>query len=269
MRKLAVILTAIAVAILPAAFLSQAQAAGKYRVTLKASKTGLNLGGTTVFSGKVSPKAKGKTVRIQMLVVSQIGAKSWKTVSTANVKANGTYARTVKPQADITVYRVYKPSGAGRSGGASKSIRVRAYSWYPMVSDELAPTLASGGQYLDQYGPQTVAGTPVTKYWSTTGTAGGKTRWFVHHSCNLLRLSVGLDDRSAEGADAQFRVHADEKKIVSVRVRKGAMTAVDVAVPRDATGNLAFTAEARNNLVPTYVNVSRARAHCAFPVLED
>lgn len=262
MRKIALILTAVAVAIVPAAFISQAQAAGKYSVTLTSSKTGINQGAKVIFSGKVSPNAKGSTVRIQYFDKDQ-GGNRWRTVSTANVKSNGTYARTVRPKEGSVSYRVYKPSGSGLSGGASKAILMRTYGWYPLSYN--TDLIQSGEQYLGQYGPQTVAGLPVEHYWSSTDTAGGSTRWTTLHTCNLLRLSVGLDDRSAEGADAQFRVHADEKKIVSVRVKKGTMIAVDVAVPRAETGNLKFTAEARNELVPTYVNASEPRVHCAFP----
>ncbi|VXB42965.1 hypothetical protein [Aeromicrobium sp. 9AM] len=59
MRKLALVLTTIAIAIVPAAFLSEAQAASRYAVTLNTSKTEIAQGDQVIFFGKVWPTAKG------------------------------------------------------------------------------------------------------------------------------------------------------------------------------------------------------------------
>lgn len=263
MRKLAVLCTAVAVAIVPAAFLSQAQAAGSYEVSLSVSKTEIRQGDTVVFSGTVEPSAKGSIVKIQFFDRDQ-GGDRWRTVATTTVKSGGAYAKTVTPRDGSTSYRVYKPSGSGLAGAASSSVVLRAYAWYKMANEpELFVNY--GASLKGQYGPQTVAGIPVTRYWSTGATANGRTQWATLETCKRLRVNVGLDDRSDAGADAQFRVLADQDRIVSLRVKKGTMTAVDVAVPRAATRTLTFSAEARNDLVPTYVNASKPQAYCAFP----
>jgi hypothetical protein len=261
MRKLALLVTAVAVAIVPAAFMSQAQASSRYAVTIKTSTASVNQGGTAVISGKVSPTAKGSTVWIQWYDRDQ-GGNRWRTATTATVSSSGTYSKTITPVDGTVDYRVYKPSGSGLSGGTSKTLVIRAYGWYSLASRVDA---FNGIQYRNQYGPQTVAGVPVSDYWSSTETAGGVSRWGTHHSCNLLRLNIGLDDRSAAGAWAQFRVQADSETIVSVRLRKESLTAVEVPIDRAETAYLRFSAEAHNAVVPVYVNASRPRVHCAWP----
>ena len=262
MRKLALILTAIAIAIVPAAFLSQAGAASRYAVTLNTSKTEISQGTQVIFFGKVSPTAKGATVRVQYFDVDQ-GGNRWRDVSSTTVRSDGTYATLVTPRDGATSYRVYKPAGSGLSSGASPSVIVRAYGWYPLSysSDQIM----SGEEYLGQYGPQTVAGTPVTHYWASTATAGGMTTWSTVHSCKRLRAEVGLDDRSNAGADAQFRVGAGAERIANLRVTKGTLVPVDVAVARTSSATIRFNAVANNALTPTYVIASNPRVYCAFP----
>ncbi|AWB93861.1 hypothetical protein [Aeromicrobium chenweiae] len=262
MRHLTLVAAALAVGFTPV-LVSQAQAATPYKVSLSVTRTEIKQGDTVVFSGKVSPSAKGARLKVQFFDIDQ-GGNRWRTVATTTVKSGGAYAKTVAPRDGSTRYRVYKPSGSGLSGGASKTVIMRAYAWYKMANVPDVP-LASGEQYKGQYGPQTVAGTPVTRYWASSASAGGRTRWLTLHTCKRVHAEVGLDDRSAAGADAQFRIHADQTRIASVRVKKGTMVTVDVAVPRAETGGLIFTAEARNSARPTYVNASKPRAYCAFP----
>ncbi|KAA1399303.1 NPCBM/NEW2 domain-containing protein [Aeromicrobium ginsengisoli] len=265
MRKLALILAAFALAIVPSAFLSQAQAVSRYDVTLHVSKTDVALGTPVVFSGKVSPTAKGSLVSIQYLFSDQESTR-WVTIAHATVQADGTYARSVPPRASNWSYRVFKPAGAGRSSGASPQVVIRAYSWTHVVGSLLE---RYGWQYTNQYGPQTVAGTPVAEYWSTTASAHGESRWSTHQSCKRLRVDVGLDDRSDAGADAQFRIHFDGDLVYSLRVKKGTKVSVDLPIPRADTSSIKFSAEARNKNVPVYVNASNPRVYCALPVLED
>ena len=262
MRKLALVLIVIALAILPAAFMSQAQAASRYVVTLNASKTEINQGDQVIFFGKVSPTAKGTTVKIQYFDIDQ-GGNRWRDVTSTTVRSDGTYAKLVTPRDGSTSYRVYKYAGSGLSAGASPAVVMRAYGWYPMAYN--SDLVQTGEEHLGQYGPQTVAGVPVEHYWASSATAGGKTRWTTLHTCKRLRVNVGLDDRSATGADAQFRVHAQLKTIVSLRLAKGTMVPVDVAVPRAETGIITFSAAAHNDLAPTYVNASNPQVYCAFP----
>ena len=262
MRKLAVILAAIAVAIVPAAFLSQAGAASRYVVTLQVSKTGIAQGTQVVVSGKVSPTAKDSVVSIQYFDIDQDGNR-WRTIDHATVKPDGTYARTITPRDGSASYRVFKSAGSGLSSGASGPVVIRAYAWYPIAYN--TDLVYYGEQYLGQYGTQTVNGIPVEHYWATTAAATGATRWSTVRSCTRLRVSVGMDDRSTAGADAQFRVHADADLIYSLRVKKGTMAPADLAVPRADTATIKFSAEARNTLTPTYVNASNPRLYCAFP----
>ncbi len=261
MRKLVLIGTAIAIAIAPAAFLSEAQAASRYAVTLNTSKTEIAQGDQVIFFGKVSPTATGATVRVQYFDIDQ-GGNRWRDVSSTTVKSDGTYATLVTPRDGSTSYRVYKPSGSGRSSGASTAVIMRAYGWYTLSYNS---EVSSGAEYLNQYGPQTVAGDPVTHYWSSTETAGGKTMWPTLHTCKRLRAEVGLDDRSDAGADAQFRVGAGAQLIVDLRVTKGTSTSVDVPIARATSATIRFSAVANNALTPTYVNASNPRYYCAFP----
>ena len=117
----------------------------------------------------------------------------------------------------------------------------------------------SGEEFLEQYGPQTVAGKPVTHYWSSNESAGGKTTWSTSHTCKRLRAEVGLDDRSDAGADAQFRVGAGSQLIVDLRVTKGTSTPIDVPIARATSATVRFSAVANNALTPTYVNASNPR----------
>ncbi|QGG42982.1 hypothetical protein [Aeromicrobium yanjiei] len=263
MRKLALITGAVALAIASAAFSSQAQAATPYKVSLSVSKTEIKQGDRVVFSGTVSPAAKGTKLKVQFFDVDQ-GGNRWRTVATTTVRSGGKYSKTVEPRDGSTSYRVYKPSGAGLSGGASRTVIMRAYAWYKMAN---APDMgiAYGERYIGQYGPQTVGGTAVTRYWSSDANGAGKTRWSTLHTCKLVRATVGLDDRSAAGADAQFRVHADEKRIVSQRVTPGTTVTFTADVPRAETGGVTFSAEARNADRPVYVNASKPSLYCAFP----
>lgn len=262
MRKVVIILIAVALAIVPAAFVSQAQAASRYAVTLNTSKTEINQGDQVIFFGKVSPTAKGSSVSIQYFDIDQ-GGNRWRTVTTTTVRSDGTYAINVTPRDGSTSYRVYKPAGSGLSSGASPSVVMRAYGWYTMSYN--TDLIQLGEEYLEQYGPQTVAGVPVVHYWASTATAGGKTHWTTLHTCKRVRAEVGLDDRSDPGANAQFRIDAGAKRLVNLPVTKGTMTPVDVAVPRAESATIRFSAAANNALTPTYVVASNPRVFCAFP----
>jgi len=261
MRTFIALLSAIALAIVPAALLSEAQAASRYSVSLHVSKTEIAHGTSVVFSGKVSPAANGSTVSIQYFDVDQ-GGNRWRTIDHATVKSDGTYARSIVARDGSTSYRVFKFAGSGLSSGASPSVLIRAYSWQTMYFSDL---IRYGEQYIDQYGPQTVAGVPVEHYWATTSTAAGASRWSTTGTCKRLRADVGLDDRSDAGADAQFRIHADADVVYSLRVKKGTIVPVDLPLDRANTISVKFSAEARNDLVPLYVVAANPRMYCAFP----
>ena len=268
MRKIATVLVALAVMLAPAAYVTQAQAAGKFSVTLKSSRTSVADGSKVTFTGKVSPTAAGQRVRIQFYLTNE-GGSSWQDawrVTGAVVRSDGSYSKTFTPYEGEHRWRVYKPSGAGHGAGASPAVTLKVYKWFKMaLSGGDRPRVASGKEHINKYGTTEVAGTPVRHYYASDPDGSGTTRWDTDRSCARLRVDVGLGDNSAEGAAAQFRVFAGGyNKIISQKVSKGKMISIDVKFSASATPWLKFTSQNRVD-VDTYLNASNPRMSCAYP----
>ncbi|MCW2830740.1 MAG: hypothetical protein JWP31_1432, partial [Aeromicrobium sp.] len=188
--------SALALALVSATFVSPAQASDRYAVSFAVSKTSVTKGQRVTVSGAVSPKAAGKEIRFQTLVIDE-GDERWTTVRTATIRSDGTYSRKITPSAGIHQWRAYKPSGSGHRSGKSRSVTIKTYSWYAMTNaDETDLAIASGSQWLGRYGPITVAGRSVSRYFATNQLGGDTTRWYTRHACKRIRVEVGLWDES-------------------------------------------------------------------------
>lgn len=261
MRKTLTLLVAMAVALLPAAFSSQAKASSKYTVTFKVSKTSITKGQKITLSGKVSPKAAGKTIKFQALLGSE-GDETWTTVRTATIRSDGSYSRKVTPFAGAFRWRAYKPSGSGHGAGVSKAVTIKTYSWYKMANaDDTELAIPRGDQWLGRYGAIPVAGVTVSRYFATNQLAGDTTRWYTQHTCKRIRAEVGLWDAASASAVGQFRIFANSTKVASVQVKKGTMIAVDASFSPSKTGAVTFTGEAKGSGV-TPIVASNPRILC-------
>lgn len=263
MRKLVIVPLALVVALLPAFFLTQAQAGSKYVVTMNVAKTTINEGQALSFSGKVSPKAAGQKVKIQQQSIVD-GDVDWDTMTTATITTNGTYSKKFTPLSGRHKWRVYKSSSPGHAAGTSPAQTLSVFGWFKMANGTTQLEIASGTQYLGRYGSIDVAGTTVSRYFATNQLGGDTTRWYTKHLCKRIRVDVGLWDESAPGSVGQFRIFADSDRIASVRVPYGTSIAIEETFSRSGTGSIKFTGEAREPIVgPTAIVAANPRIQCA------
>ncbi|MFI5429027.1 hypothetical protein [Aeromicrobium sp. UC242_57] len=128
MRKLVVAMLTV---LLVGSGISAAQAKSKYSVTLAVSATKIELGASVKLTGKVSPKAKGSSVKIQRQYVG--GA--WKTIATRKLTKAGTYAVSIKPTAGgPTKFRVLKSKSSKRNAGVSTVRSLDVWRWVDLVT---------------------------------------------------------------------------------------------------------------------------------------
>lgn len=103
-----------------------ADAAGKFSVSVSASKTSLSLGSTFAISGSVSPNAKGQSVSIQ----EKRSGGAWRTITTKKLTSASKYAATIKPgTGGPTSYRVVKAAKGSRGAGISATRTIAVWRW--------------------------------------------------------------------------------------------------------------------------------------------
>lgn len=264
MRTSVALLVSLVLALVPATLLSSAEAGGTYAVTLASSAPTAKPGQKVTFSGKVSPKASGKEVRLQYLSVYE-GDRDWRTWRTTRVRSDGTYSVTFTPQVGHLRWRVLKPSDSVAAGAVSTVLMLKTYGWFGLAEgqeDEPAVRVAEGEQHLRPYGPVSVAGHTVSKYFSTTSTAAGTTRWYTDHSCIRIQVTVGLDDDSTDGTAGRFRVHGGSKQLAVKYLKNDTYETLD-ATFSESVPWIRFSGEALYDTA-TYVNGSNPRLLCAF-----
>lgn len=268
MRKLVVVCTAIAVAIIPASFLSQAQAADSYDVTLTSNRTSLDNGSTVTFTGKVSPKAAGQQLKVQYFSTDQDGD-LWKDalhIERITITSNGTYSGTFTPYEGERLWRVYKPSGQGVGSGFSSPVTLKVYEWWKLTGPSSLSEhmyIQNGAGQIDKYGTIPVAGTPVSRYYASNDDGSGTTRWYLDRRCKQVRFDAGLADVSA-GTSSQLRVYTHgDQPFISQKVTKGQKISVDKTFSQSASPWIKFTSENRQDL-PTITVASNPRVYCAF-----
>ena len=188
MRKLIVLaLTAFMVA----GGIAAAQAKSAYSVTLAVNHTKVDLGSAIVLSGKVSPSAKGQTVKIQR----RIGSGSWTTLRTVTLSSSSTYRATYKPtKAGPQQYRVQKVASSSNSAGnsATRSLDVYRWRWLYDVPTTFEP---EAGYFSGGY---PMAGEVYQK--SISLKSGDSISWSVNaNKCTKLKVYMGIDDDSAVG----------------------------------------------------------------------
>lgn len=275
MRRFLILISVAALATAPAAFMAQAQAADKYTVTAKVSDTSIMQGEKFKMTGKVSPGAGGKTVKLQYLYVTD-GPDSWATVKTTTLKSDSTYSFTVLPSTEgYDKWRVYKAAGSGHAAGASKPILVRPYSWVPLANEEdsalgVEVDTTSGDPEvsgLGRYGQIYVAGNAYTKYWETNEFAEGKTSWAFDGYCKAVVATFGLDDDSADEARGHIKLYQHNGNGTKMVYDKGVTTSTHdrIKVGVSSSTDL-FTIKGTRNYdtVSTRLVAANPKALCSF-----
>lgn len=213
MRKLAVILSTAAVALLPIAVMSPAQAA-TYSVSIKLSKTTTTSApdGTGVtLSGSISPKTSGKAVTIQ-----KYSGGTWKTIWTVTTGSTGKWSKTFIPTSTGAIkFRAATAKKGSTKAGTSKSVTLTVYSWLQLA--ELAPTSDSSDRYYDGGSDLTFTVDGVQAgddAWVNNDVFGGegigKTIWNLKEKCIRLRGFAGIDDdNSSTGAIGRLKILID------------------------------------------------------------
>ncbi|MCU1677436.1 MAG: hypothetical protein JWM93_2194 [Frankiales bacterium] len=178
--------------LLLAAFMIMATAevaeATSYSVSISASRTTIELGQTFQLTGKVSPNAKKKKVKIQR----QYLGGSWKTIKTIKLSSKSTYTYTVKPTTGgPTLYRVQKPKSGKRSAKTSQPRLVDVYRWRALQE------FPREAVYTVTYGPRSIGG---TTFPASAALDGQESTWtFGGSRCTVFRSSIGVDDTSTPG----------------------------------------------------------------------
>jgi hypothetical protein len=108
-----------------------------YKVTLRTNVASSTADQFVTVSGKITgPKAAGRAVTIQR----HYAGGPWVTVTTAAIKANGTYAaRAETPRGGTTSFRAVKSGSSVRSAGASATRSIPVYRWL-YLSDQPGET---------------------------------------------------------------------------------------------------------------------------------
>jgi len=212
MKKIAsVALTAALVAAGVAATTTTADAAAKYRVTLKVSATHVVADqDELVLKGRVSPTpGPGSKVIVQL---QYEGKDTWKKIGTAKVNSKGKYTFTDEPSSNLErSYRVVK-KGDGRAAlGTSKerAVEVSAWEWLD------ARTTSAGENIVSTYSmPINGEDYPHTLYLDRTKDTGF-IEWTLGRKCTELEATFGLSDRTATGGKGSVLVANDGTPVYS------------------------------------------------------
>jgi len=187
MRKVVVLL----VAALMVAGTAQTAEAKAFSVSIKTSATTVDVGGSFTLSGKVSPKAARKTVKIQR----RYEGGSWTTIKKVKLSTGSRYTYTVKPtRGGPTQYRVQKPRSNGRSAKTSATKLVTVWRWRPLQEFP-----ATG--FPVTYGTRTIGGTALPASATINGLQDAT--WTIGGSrCTTFRSAIGIDDASTPATTA-------------------------------------------------------------------
>ena len=170
---------------------AQAAHARSSSVTISASRSTVELGQSVKLTGKVSPSAKKKRVKIQR----RYEGGGWKTIKTVKLSSRSRYAYTVTPtRGGPTDYRVQKPGSKGRSTTTSATRRVDVFRWRSLLDFPVTTpyTLVQGTRTI---GGQTFPASAALRGSDATWTIGGG-------RCTTFRTSIGIDGTSSAGVAA-------------------------------------------------------------------
>jgi hypothetical protein len=182
-----------------------AQQAGQYQVTLKASaKEAVAKEDIVKLTGTVIPKPpEGSKVVVQ---VKYEGLKSWKKVGSATVKPNGNYRFDVEPESRLDrSYRVVKKTDGKAEGDTSRerAVAVTAWSWL----SQLAP---SAGANVIKTATMPINGDVYGHVlFSPTSSSTAFTEFTLGRNCTDLDVTFGLSDRTETGGKAFMTLKAD------------------------------------------------------------
>jgi hypothetical protein len=192
-------------AIAPAqASADSAASAAAYRVTLKSSASdAVQNEDKITLSGKVTPKAPGAQVTIQ---IQYEGKTAWKSIGTTKVKKDGTYSYSDKPTSRLDrSYRVVKPADKNGSKGTSKARNVEVFGW-DWLNEK---TTSANVNVISTYAmPINGADYRNTLYVDRTKTSG-YSEWTLGRKCTELRATFGLSDRTETGGKATIKATTD------------------------------------------------------------
>jgi hypothetical protein len=167
---------------------AQAAQAKSFSVSISASKATIDLGQSFTLSGKVSPSARKKRVKIQR----RYEGGSWATIKTVKLSSKSRYRYTVRPtRGGPTQYRVQKSASNGRKTTSSATKVVNVFRWRALQE---FPRSAS---YTVTYGTRSIGGTPFA---ASAALDGQDFTWtFGGNRCTTFRTSIGVDDASTPG----------------------------------------------------------------------
>jgi len=187
MRKVLVLL----VAAFMIAGTAQAAEAKAFSVSISASAGTIELGSTVKLSGKVSPKAAKKTVKIQR----RYAGGSWTTIKKVRLSKKSSYSATVKPtRGGPTEYRVQKPRSNGRSTTTSATRTVNVLRWRALQEFPVTG-------FPVTYGTRSIAGAALPASATINGLQDAT--WTIGGSaCTTFRTAIGIDDASTPGTAA-------------------------------------------------------------------
>jgi hypothetical protein len=227
---------AVLVAVVPMSLVATASAhvvpdaarpAKAYTVTSKVDTQTATAGEDVVHvSGKVKPRAVGKTVILQ---ARQKGRGTWAVSDRATIRSNGTYLLSDEPSTLGTwQYRVVKRRSAGVRKGTSPTLEVRVYGWQKLAQRPIgvfeniavSSTAVVGGQpYAYSFQPRARGVTSYAEYP-------------LRGLCTQLRTTYAMHDSAAVDSTSRITLALDGVIAVDQPLVKGQV----VASTTDLTG---------------------------------
>jgi hypothetical protein len=233
MKQGFVVLTVTTVAVSMLAFPSAAVATGKYTVTGTLSRADVSVGSAVSLSGKVTPHAARKLVRLQ-----QYSAGAWHTVATKALSKKSTYRFRIQPtKAGSAVYRVRKSASPSRHADVSGARTLRVGRWLFLSDIEPVDGFAA-------VGPVGINGTTYTHGLTNAIPlfTGGPSfhEHFVEFNlarkCRTVMGVFGETDSSARGSFIAFETYTDGALRTSDQLTLGQVKSLTL----DVSGALRF-----------------------------
>lgn len=212
MRKLPVLLSTAAIALLPVAVMSPAQAAS-FSVSASISTSSAQSGDGPYIKGTISPR------RSRVINLQRYYSGAWHTIETTTSNSDGTYGKRLTP--DDLDYAIgslkFRAVVGSPDSGKSSTVTKTIYGWQELA--ELTSTSDNSSRYYDGGNGNgfglvvngKVAGDDAWVSKDPFGGEGvGKTVWNLNEKCIKLRGFAGIDDvESTTGAVGILKILID------------------------------------------------------------
>jgi hypothetical protein len=197
----------------PAAGASQAAAArpSPFGVTATASTSELVLGKRVTISGRVTPRAAGKTVVLKQ----KIGDGRWRTEDRTTLTRRGKFTFTDRPKSmDPRRYRVVKPASRLHSRGVSEVMPVTMYRWTSV--NDLRARNQDRMYQANQVTIDTTDYQRSLRSWVDSNTdKTGFIDFNIARSCIKLQGTFGMEDSADVGSSVRIKVVGDGTDLYS------------------------------------------------------